>query len=375
MFSENRIISGRQLKCITVLGLFAISLLTVPDIAVSVSKNAYIWSILAGTILSVILLMMTSKIIKNKKCSFYELTMQSVGKIWTKIFVIFLVSHLAVLAIYCIAKLADLVNLIMLSSVKNYIIALLFIIICCYGASNGMESIGRISEILIWAVLIIFGVISAFSVKGFEYKYVNIEWFGSWKDALVGSYGIYGILSLSSVYIIILNNISKHVKSKKRGVLISPLIFIAAINIILLVIMAGMFTVNGFADKKFPLIDFTTFAYIPGGFVGRLDSIAVSVLTASLFITTAFIIAIIEDIIKQSIKTKNIISEKKRFLTLIIGVCLVIAYGFTEIVKNVDKYFKIYFYYIGVPLFTLLIILLYIKSHKISGGNVNESKI
>jgi len=154
MFSNNELISLKQLKRLVVFDLFSIAGLIIPRIATTASGRDGILSILLATLFAVIYAWIIISFAKKINVNLLDYSKHAAGRIITFIIGLLFVIKLFACCVFAARLFGEIINETLLEDTDRRIIILVLLIVAAYAASKGFEVRARIAEILYFIVII-----------------------------------------------------------------------------------------------------------------------------------------------------------------------------------------------------------------------------
>jgi len=155
MFSHNGKISARQVMILLILQMLNMNMLIMPRIGANyLGRNSYIAPIIAILIGLIYLFCVTSLTTKFPKSTFVEITKELLPNWISYILIVAFAAKLVISVGLELRMFGELVNQVMLPRTPISIIMIVFILSAAYLVKSGIESTGRMSEILIYFIAV-----------------------------------------------------------------------------------------------------------------------------------------------------------------------------------------------------------------------------
>lgn len=303
MFSENHKISGRQAGRFFILCSLGTGGLTIPQILAKTTGTAGIYSIILGIFLLVLYLHMTGKIYKKSclcgknRSRVYKMLEKAINNGYLVIF--------AVSGSFLLVQQSALVKKMLLEKMPVWLLSGIFLLVCAYGALNGIEDLARISEILFYLIMALM-IVLFFVTRGnvpvetFSETFVRsiagmknegeqtgsiVSWINMiWKGAIK-------ILPFGLSFLLMALHYEDFADLKKgtRGVF-RGLIFFGGFLGILYFFCVGVFGVNLMKQQVWSLVDLMKGVNLPGGLFGKVDAFFSMVFILGIFFTVSQIL-------------------------------------------------------------------------------------
>lgn len=332
MFSENEKISGRQLNRLLILDLFAVSSMALPRLLPRLCGGQGFFAIFLGTAAA---LGAAAVFMKTADCygdNFYSFSKRQAGSVLSVVFVLFYMLKFLLSAVFILKLFSEVINRTFLTEMPEKVIAALMILTALYSVSKGIETRGRMSEILMWIVLlpIVFIVIlSAFEIKGDRIFPMTIENGGEiWAGAALAAavFSIFEFLLFAVPY----------VRNKKHTYHFASWAVVAASVLTLLIYIAciGNFSAEGAAAEHWPTVILMQVIRFPGYFISRQDGLMLAFWTCSIFVLLGGYIFYTDELTKQ-------LFPKKYFKGTML-LWLILVYSIFWLVKDYGAFERFY---------------------------------
>lgn len=374
MFSDNRKISKGQLKKMIILDSFGITSLLFPTTLANTAGRDGIFSIILGTLLTLLYTIIIFWIIKRRKVSYLDDIERRYGSFFSALVGIFFLIQMFLASIAVLLLLTELVSQVLLTGTSRSLIMILFLLVCIYASFHGIEERARIVEVLFYITFIPLLFMFLFSLQEIKIDYLFPIATESTSKILEGTYFVFAVFSSLNVLLILEPYIEekpedKHLSSNKK--VIWAVIIMGIINLFVFLIVLGAFGVRGIVGQSWPLITLMNIIKVPGGFIERLDTIMLGVWILSIFsLISAFLSY-------EGLIMKKIIRSGKFYFWVIVSALL--TYGGAMIFKSFEDVYKVYKKYllyfgipiaVGIPLIFIIADYIYVK---IERRNQDES--
>lgn len=332
MFSNDNMISIRQLQILLILNNFGMSIVVLPRKVSQIAGQDGAWLILAGLLVSFIYLFIINKVAQvYPNESFVSYCCKILGKpLGYLISLGFILKIIFSLALE-IRAFSEIINEIILFKTPISIISISMLILGGYAASKGYEARGRIAEILIFFILIplIFVLLLAIfdsdinNLKPF-FENINI------KTSLQG--GFFSAFYFSSIEFVLF--VYPYIKDKS---LIQKSTFKAVSFIGIIMFLISLITISRFGKEDvnhqmWPVLEIMDTINLPGSFIESQEALIMSFWIIAIFIiiSTGFFFS--------SLLFKDIIKKGKHSIYILI--CLPIIYFLSLIPRNISEVYK-----------------------------------
>ncbi len=317
-FASNQKISGRQAGRFFTLCTFGTAGLTIPRFLAGLNGGMGIYSVFLGGVLLVIYLFLTGKIYeKVQKIADGDLR-QKAPVLWAieKVVKVGILSVLVVGAAFFLVQQSTLVQDMLLPQIPVWALSGVFLLLCGYGAKNGVEDLSRIGEVLFGLIvflLVILFLITGNSVsfgitakevflQGQEINLLNVLkgvekmlifflpillipfHFGDFSDQKKGRWGVFRALVVSTVFL--------------------GLVFFFSI---------GIFGPELTKRLPWSLVELMTQVRLPGGLFGKVDAFFSMIFILGLFFIISQMLTLwthsVRSITKRELNSRNVICK------------------------------------------------------------------
>lgn len=350
MFSNNQVISLRQIRRLLILDLFGLSSLLLPGILSDIAAGDGIFCILAGTLLAFIYLWILKMLINRMEKDYYSYMKKTTGIVFSDICMIFYSFFFILVSAFVIYQLTGLVRAWLLPEGSYRVICFLILLFAAYATVRGIEGKARIYEILFWIVVLPLLVMLIFASKEVNPNYWTPVFHTAWPTFIDGSVIVFTFL-LPMIFILFLKPFCSQPKKIFKSAS-AALIMVAVINMASYLILIGTFQSKTTHVLSRPIITLMSMVTFPGGFLARLDAIMTAVWFVSLFALLNTSISYGSHILR------DLFSEKKTHFCLgltLIGVFLACILFFEQPLA-VDFFYS-YIRFAAMPVVILLPIL------------------
>lgn len=349
MFSENNQISGRQLNRMLVLDLFAASSMILPRLLPRICGRQGVYAILAA---AVFMLAGAAVYMRTAFCcedNFYNFAKRQTGSVPAALMVLFFMVKFLLSAVFILKMFSEVIGRTFLTQMPERVIAALIILTALYNVSRGMETRGRLSELLMWIVLvpIMFIVfLAAFEIKGSRIFPMEISRPGEIASAgllCAAVFNVFEFLLFAVPYV-------RHECFKRTYKYAAGAVVTAALCVIFIYIACiGVFSANGAAAEYWPSVTLMQVIRLPGRFISRQDGLVLAVWMGAIFILLSGYIFYTDELTKQ-------LFPKKYFKGTMIG-WLILVYGLFWAIKDYGAFEKFYWQtmaFWGMPISLLI---------------------
>lgn len=351
MFSNNNLITIRQLKLLLILDIFGMGITILPQKAVEFGgQNGWLY-ILSGLILSIFFLIIINNVAKiYPNDNFVDYTCKILGKpLGIIISFGFIIKIMIGLAME-IRIFSEILKEIMLFNTPFWVISLSMLILCGFMASKGYEARGRIAEILIFIVFIPLAFV--FFISIFDIDFSNLKPFFKEIEpinALKGSgYMLFYFTGIEFIFLVY-----PYVKEKEKiqKATINAIIIVGLIMTAITIITIARFGKYDIAHQMWPVLEIMDTIDLPGSFIERQDALIMTFWIISIFMMANAGIFFSSLIFKDIAK----IGTHTTFICICIPIIYIISFlpaNITEVYIIMDKFYLTFgiFYIVILPL-------------------------
>lgn len=361
MFSNNNLISLRQLKFLLILDIFGMGITILPrKLAEYGGQNGWL-IITISLIFAIICLFLIDKVaMLYPNQNFYSYTSKIIGKPLAIILSLIFTLKILISISLEIRIFSEILKEIMLFNTPFWVIAITMLLLSGYMASNGYEARGRIAEILIFIVFI--PLIFVFFISLFDIDFSNLKPVlqeVNKKQFLYGS--IYGLFHFSGIEFLLLSYPFIKEKKEIRKASFKALLFVGIILICISIITIARFGKYDLVNQMWPVLEMMDTIDLPGSFIERQDALIMTFWIISIFMIVNAGVFFSSLILKDTIK--------KGTHTIYICICLPIIYILALLPRNIEQVYTLLenFYKIFGSLFIFIIPLVLLTIAKMRG--------
>lgn len=353
MFSENRQISKRQIRRLLIYDLFGIGTLLLPVFLTKFTGRDGIFCVFGAWLLLLCYLKFLEKMQRGVKWTYTDYLKMSVGSVVSKLFLAVYFVYCILFSAYALFTAASVIQRCLLREESFWLITFFLCLLGAYGVYAGMEGRARVYELLFWFLMFPLFVMLLFSMPQIHTEYwCPIFDTGSKNMAR----GIYLVVIFCGVLFLVPFLFGF---ARKKGQVVSAarqaLAFFSTMNVVVILILMGIFNVNALKEQRFPIITLMSMVDLPGGFLKRQDAFMVAIwfFTLYAFLNTGLFYA------EYSLKSICFGSKKILPLMICVGFIYAIAGGFYRISGAVFWYYK-FLWYVGTPAVILIPVIAYL---------------
>lgn len=271
MFACNNKISNRQLQILIISNAIGIGIISIPQILFGSS----IINLVGLLILILGIIFLASK--KNYNSEDFLASLQKkIGPYPTKILLSFLLAKIILTSAWQLKLFSDIVKIYVLPKTPSYLVILILILTSSYLISKGYEVRARLSEILIWLIILPLAIvffITVFDIKSLAQ--INFD-FGIRPTKIFESIFVFSQLD----YLFLYKPFAKNNSQKK---ILSAVIF--SWTAILLLTFILKLKIN--FQTPYPIIKLMSITDIPGGLIQNYDFFIISFIIITFFSLSA----------------------------------------------------------------------------------------
>ncbi len=282
LFSNNRKVSIRQMKRLLFLEIFGVSSLLLPGILARICQTDGIFAMGLGAALAAALVRFLCALRLP-----YVTVSESPGQLYAKtgpagrVLAVFFLLFFCLLGGFLLFLLTSMIENQLLDTGFLWIILLTLLAAGGYGILRGIESRARIYEILFWFLMVPLGVMLVLAAKDVNVDYWLPVFACGWERFLLGTAVCFGFFLISLLALCFQPHCARpeRVGHAAAGAVVAA----GILNIVLYLILLGVFQSDLLASLKYPVISLMAMAQIPGGLFQRQDALMVAIWFFGLF--------------------------------------------------------------------------------------------
>ncbi len=282
LFSNNRKVSIRQMKRLLFLEIFGVSSLLLPGILARICQTDGIFAIGLGAGLAAVLVRVLCALrlphvtVSETPGQLYE-NVRPAGRILAVLYLLFF----CLLGGFLLYLLTSMIENQLLDTGFLWIILLTLLAAGGYGVLRGIESRARIYEILFWFLMVPLLIMLVLAAKDVNVDYWLPVFACGWDRFFLGTAICFGFCLVSLLALCFLPHCAE---PERVGPAAARAVVAAGIlNIVLYLILLGVFQSKLLASLKYPVISLMAMAQIPGGLFQRQDALMVAIWFFCLF--------------------------------------------------------------------------------------------
>lgn len=302
---ENKKISGRQLGRMVFYDFFALTTLVLPGmLAKAVGMDGF-FALAAGYAAGYVLLLLALLQMKRMRQAgqdYHRYLRAHFGTVLTVVILIVYLLSAWFGAAYGLRLLCDITGQYLVRDTPAWLVLALLVLLAVYGLRAGLESRGRMYEILFWFVLLPLLFLILLAANNVEADRWVPVFRAEGLQVLKSSYLVFAFLTGSACLPMLSEGIAEDADVGR--VLKQGYAFGACINLILFLLLTGIFGAPTVATMEEAALTLTAMVKVPGGFLERQDAFLCGIWLVSVF---AFVENVLYDMVwcmrKMSKKT------------------------------------------------------------------------
>lgn len=278
MFSNNRKISVRQIRRTIILEMLGISTLLLPGILAANGGTDGVFAMVLGAVGAFLLLLVWNHL--TQKQNFYQ-ALENCKKAVRLVISFFYGGAMLGIAGYVLYLLTWLVKKQLLQEKFEPVILLTLTAAAVFGLLRGLESRVRVYEVLFWFLMAPLLVILSLACASVNPDYWPPVAAASPLEFAGSSYVSFLFFALSSLFLLFQPHCSEQ-KKAIQGVK-TGLIVVLLLNVVIYLILVGIFQAGLLAQLPFPIITLMAVVKLPGEFFERQDAFMIGIWFFCLF--------------------------------------------------------------------------------------------
>ena len=284
MFGNNQKVSAHQLKQLLLLNLFSGTSLILPMVVVRLCGISGVAAIGAGAILTGLFALFLMGVIRGYSGSYPDFCKSVLGNPLGNVVVGIYGMKYWVASALLLAVFAQVVNHTFLTDIPQWLLGAALLVVCTYAVSKGAETRARLGQLLVWIVIVPFVIVVLLALPK-----VHLDWLMTLDLSEVGAgWGgpdnfVWAVL-LSFACFLPVEWLLFQKQQKMQGTVTWALVWTAVLNIAILVICVGVFSVAGMNGERWPVVTLMQVVRWPGGFLARQDGLILAFWMIGMFI-------------------------------------------------------------------------------------------
>ena len=284
MFGNNQKVSAHQLKQLLLLNLFSGTSLILPMAVVRLCGISGVAAIGAGAILTGLFTLFLMGVIRGYSGSYSEFCKCVLGNRWGNVVMGIYGLKYWVATALLLAVFAQVVNHTFLTDIPQWLLGAALLAVCTYAVSKGMETRARLGQLLVWIVIVPFVIVVLLALPKVHLDWLitpNISELGT---GLGGTDNFVWAVLLSFACFWPVEWLLFQKQQKMQGTVTRAIVWTAVLNIVILVICVGVFSVAGMNGERWPVVTLMQVVRWPGGFLARQDGLILAFWMIGMFI-------------------------------------------------------------------------------------------
>ena len=346
MVLNNNKISAKQLYRLMVTAFLGITCLLMTDISVYFAGRDGILCIIGASILSLLYGILILYLCRKVNWNYSEYANKHFSNGFNKtIYFIFFLRYFIML-LFVVAILLRLVRNELLTEMNYFYILLPILALMAYSVSKGIEARARMTECIVYTILVHILVLAALGVSGVERFYLVPVFNGNIGGILAGSFVLFGLFSPLELILFMSENIETGEEKQKISVAVSrkkveksviwAILTICGINIIYYLISVGNLSTNLIRQQGDAVIRLAKSVNLPYLVFEKQGGLFMVFFVISLFITIFCLSHHTMWMAEKLMGRKNALSYVAVGLITIVGVYAIVQYSdyFHEVAKE-----------------------------------------
>lgn len=278
---ENDRISGRQLGRMIFYDFFGLTSLALPGYLAKTAGMDGFFCLTAGFAAGYLFLLCVLAQMERMRQGYQPYLRERFGVFLTAVILLcyFLIALFG--AAYGLRLLGDVIRQYLIRDTPMWLVLGVLAVLAVYGLGAGLECRGRLYEALFWFVVLPLVIL-------FFLAMVNVEpegWLpvfrADGRRFAEGSYVVFAFLMSIAFLPMLAEGMAEHANATR--VLKQSFVFSMCINLVLFLLLAGIFRVPTMAVMEEPALTLTAMVKVPGGFLERQDALLCGIWFVSVF--------------------------------------------------------------------------------------------
>lgn len=294
MFSKNHIVSVRQMRRLLVLDLFAATGLVLPMAVGRLCGTAGIFAILAGGAAAAVFAGLLLKLAARCRSGYPDFCREMLGeRAGQAVMAIYAVKYFVTAALL-LGVFAQIINHTFLTDIPRAVLGTAMLLICIYSVFKGLETRARLGEMLVYVVIVPIVLIIFLSIPQIHPERLWPVRLLTREQAVQETADAAGVVGLIWAAVITFAMFSvvewllflrPHVKQRQKALrgMIGGIAWPVVLNLLLLVVCIGVFSVAGMNNEQWPAVTLMQIVRFPGGFLSRQDGLMLAFWMAGMF--------------------------------------------------------------------------------------------
>lgn len=281
---ENNKISGRQLGRLVFHDFFALTTLALPGMLTRKVGVDGFFALAAGGVAGfvfLVLVILQIRQMRRAQMDYVAYLRANFGSLFTGLFL--LVYFLSALfgAAYALRLLCDIARQYMIRDTPAWLVMAVLALLAVYGLAKGLESRGRMYEIMFWFVLLPLLFLFFLAACNVETQRWLPVFQAEGLQVAKSSYLVFAFLMGSAFLPVLSDDISEHADVSR--VLKQSFVLGIGVNLVLFLLLVGIFGAPTVATMEEAALTLTALVKLPGGFLERQDALLCGIWLIGIF--------------------------------------------------------------------------------------------
>ena len=281
---ENNKISGRQLGRMIFYDFFALPTLVLPGmLAKAVGMDGF-FALAAGCVAGYALLLLVLVQVRKmhkKGQDYFAYLLDHFGRLLTVIILIVYLLTALFGAAYGLRLLCGISRQYLIGDIPAWLVLAVLAVLAVYGLCTGLESRGRMYELVFWFVLLPLLFLFFLAANNVEPDRWVPVFRAEGVQLLKNSYLVFAFFMSSAFLPMLVEGVSEHanvVRAVKQG-----FAFSVCVNLALFLVLTGIFGAPTVGTMREAVLTLTAMVKVPGGFLERQDALLCGIWLVSMF--------------------------------------------------------------------------------------------
>lgn len=281
MFTENNQLSVQQFRRMFLIEIFGTFSLTMPAILTRGAEYQGLWALLLGSVVAGIYLCFLLKVRITIKGDYGSCLSKGFGKTGMMVVAGLYWLRFAIKSAYTMLLFESLIKANLLKSQNRFLIFIPFFILCGYVAYQGMETRGRVLEILFFVIFVPLLFVLLLSIPELSLGQMLPK--GKIQITPFLKTGYLVFLSYSCMEFLLFNGGGFVKKDRIENAAKKSFVLAVGLHILLFLVTIGLFGVQLSKDTLWPALAIMETAKLPADFISRLDILLIAFWIFSMF--------------------------------------------------------------------------------------------
>ncbi|SDH67805.1 GerAB/ArcD/ProY family transporter [Alteribacillus bidgolensis] len=343
----------------------AIVILTIPNTLAKVTNfvDGWVSLIMAGMCIVFFTAVIAKLAARFPKETFFTYASKICSKPVAVVLTILLGVHFLLLAAYEVRYVSVIARQYLLERTPGEIISLLFLLVVVYAVSGSRVGVIRLNLLFLPIIVFIALLVTGMNLVNFDFKNLSPFFTTSWKGYLSGAEDSLFALSGFEIlffYIALVDRPKKVQKYAMIGACI-PL----GLYLVIYTVAIGVFSAETTGTIIYPTIELAKAAEVPGGFLGRFESLFFTIWSMAIFNTAS--LAYDAALIAAGSLFKQV--KKITFIFILTPIVYLIAMFPKDLIEisTMERFMSYSFFLVGILLPTSLLLLAKVRGIKGNG--------